>query len=75
MRRMKVFLTITLLILVMGLGTPAAFADGNAESPGITTTTTEEITLDGNAEAPGVTGNAEAPGFMTTALIYLDIII
>jgi hypothetical protein len=73
MLRMKRFLTITLLMLVVGLGTPAAFADGNAESPGIKTT--ETITLDGNAEAPGVTGNAEAPGFMTTVLIYLDVII
>lgn len=74
MRSMKKFLTITLLILLVGLGTPTAFADdGNAESPGIKTT--ETITLDGNAVAPSVDGNAEAPGFMTTVLIYLDVII
>lgn len=73
MGSMKKCLAITLLILMVGLGTPAAFADGNAESPSIKNT--ETIILDGNAESPGIDGNAESPGLTTTILIYLDVIV
>jgi hypothetical protein len=67
---------------VVGLGTPATFADGTAESPGIRSTTTASadgsgasITAEGTAESPGIKGVAESPGVMTTILIYLDVII
>jgi hypothetical protein len=85
MRSIKRFLAITLIALVVGLGTPAAFAQGTAESPGIqagSTTTTEgdqkteaKVTAEGTAESPGYLGTAESPGFMATFLIYLDVII
>ncbi|HEY0320462.1 MAG TPA: hypothetical protein VGC66_05770 [Pyrinomonadaceae bacterium] len=76
------------MALVIGLGTPATFADGTAESPGIRSTTTTETTIardeasggttvsaDGTAESPGIKGVAESPGIMATFLIYLDVII
>ena len=72
MGSMKKFFAITLLILMVGLGTPAA-ADGNAESPSMESTDT--IKLVGNAESPGITGNAESPGIMTTILIYLEVFV
>lgn len=80
MGRMKRFFTVTLLALMVGLSTPAVFAtDGNAESPGYTTTqttTTTTATSDGSAESPGVTdGSAESPGVYATALIYLEVLI
>ncbi len=76
MRSMKRFFAVTLLVVMTSLGTPAVFADGNAESPGYTSTQTTTTTTDGNAESPGYTeGNAESPGFYDTALIYLDILI
>ena len=87
MRSMKRFFAITLIALVVGLGTPATFADGTAESPGIKTTTTTEtgttptdgsgakVAADGTAESPGIKGVAESPGIMATFLIYLDVII
>jgi hypothetical protein len=84
MRSIKRFLAITLMALVVGLGTPAAFAQGTAESPGIKSgsTTTNitnsgetSLTAEGTAESPGYLGTAESPGFMTTFLIYLDVII
>jgi hypothetical protein len=79
---MKRFFAIGLMALVVGLGTPATFADGTAESPGIRSTTTAEIggsggsiTAEGTAESPGIKGVAESPGIMTMISIYLDVII
>lgn len=74
MGRMKKVFAITLLILVVGLGAPATFADGNAESPGVTSSTST-TTPDGNAESPGITGSAESPGVVETVLIYLSPVI
>lgn len=68
MRRIKRIFAITLLALMVGLGTPAVFADGNAESPGVTSTQTTETTIT-------VDGNAESPGIYATAIMYLDIIV
>ena len=73
MRGMRKLFAIALLIIVAGLGTPAAFADGNAESPGVTVT--QSTTVDGSAESPGITGNAESPGFVLTVVIILNAII
>ena len=75
MRSIKKFFAITLLALVVGSGTPAAFADGSAESPGIHTSGTTEATVEGTSEAPGYFGAAESPGFVATIIIYLDVII
>ncbi|MBD0373393.1 MAG: hypothetical protein ICV60_21335 [Pyrinomonadaceae bacterium] len=67
---MKKFFAATLLALMVGLGTPAAFAtEGTAESPGVTST------QPGTAESPGYTGTAESPGFMDAVIIYMDAII
>jgi hypothetical protein len=73
MRSMKKFFAITLLALVAGLGTPATYADGTAESPGVYSEAT--IKVDGTAESPGIFGTAESPGFMAKVLIYLDVIV
>jgi hypothetical protein len=62
MGRMKKLIALVLLVSVMGLGTPVALADGNAESP--------TFTADAEAE-----GNAESPSIITTVMIYLDVII
>lgn len=84
MGSMKKFFAITLLVLVVGLGTPSTFADGTAESPGFnsTTTTTTDlsasdttITAEGTAESPGIKGVAESPGYMETIYIYLGVVI
>ncbi len=65
---MKKFFAITLMALVLGLGTPAAFAEeGTAESPGATST--------GTAESPGYTGTAESPGFIETVIIYVSAVV
>lgn len=80
MRSMKKILAITIMALVLGAGTPAAFAgDGTAESPGFTSEQSNDTTLyaaaDGTAESPGYLGTAESPGFMVTVLIYLDAVV
>lgn len=78
---MKKFFAIALLTMMVGLGTPAVFADGNAESPGITssstttTSTNTTTTVNGTAESPGVTGSAESPGLITDVLIYLNALV
>ncbi len=74
MHSMKKFFAITLLALVVGLGTPATYADGTAESPGVTSEETS-LTVDGTAESPGYLGTAESPGFMATLVIYLGVIV
>ena len=75
MRSIKKFFAITLLALVVGLGTPTAFAvDGVAESPGMGT----EKIVGGPVETSQPAeykGVAESPGFMDMILIYLDVII
>jgi hypothetical protein len=75
---MKKILAITIMAMVLGLGTPAAFAgDGTAESPGITSqqTTDQPVYTDGTAESPGYTGTAESPGFLATVSFYLDVLV
>jgi len=77
MRRMRKYFAITILILVAGLGTPAAYA-GNAESPGQRTEESSlgpTVTTEETAESTGYFGVAESPGVMATFMIYLDVII
>jgi hypothetical protein len=74
MRRMKRFLAVTLLAAVVGLGTPTAFADGNAESPGVKLTQTDTNTAS-NDGSNSILGNAESPGIMATVIIYLGVLI
>ncbi|MGB7926068.1 MAG: hypothetical protein WCF57_22705 [Pyrinomonadaceae bacterium] len=73
MRKIKSLLAIMLLATVATLCAPQAFADGTAESPGITVTT--EVSGDGTAESPGITltadGTAESPGI---TFIILDLL-
>ena len=74
MRSIRKFFAITLLALVVGLGTPAAYAtDGTAESPGVKQDVS--ATAEGTAESPGIFGTAESPGFMATLVIYLGVIV
>jgi hypothetical protein len=56
MKRMKKLVAIVLMAMVLGVGAPAAFADGPVETPGVTTS--------GPVETPGVTtaGPVETPG-------------
>ncbi len=79
MRSMKRILAITIMAMVLGLGTPMAFAgDGTAESPGITTqqTSDEQVYVtDGTAESPGYMGTAESPGLLATLIDYLYAIV
>jgi hypothetical protein len=72
---MKRFLGIALLAAVAGLGTPAAFADGSAESPGIKVTQTNSTTLSADEASTDYDGSAESPGYMETVIIYLDVLI
>jgi hypothetical protein len=78
MHSMKKFFAITLLALLVGLGTPAIYADGTAESPGVHSAPTSDkvsVTAEGTAESPGYLGTAESPGFMATVFIYLNVLV
>lgn len=74
---MKKFFAVALLAMVVGLGTPAAFADGSAESPGMGSTQTSEstVTTDTDAGSTGYLGSAESPGYIDKVLIYLGVIL
>ncbi len=77
MHRMKRVFAIVLLAMVVGMGTPAAFAEGNTEAPGMGTERTVDTldTFDSDAQSEGYMGNVEAPGYIDMALIYLGVII
>ena len=72
MRGIKRWVSIMLLAVVVGLGTPAAvLADGNIETPGLSAQCSEatESTL---ADC-SLDGNIEVPGFLTVIGIYLSV--
>lgn len=75
MVRIKRIFAIMLLAMVVGLGTPAAFAEGNSEVPGMRTEQTADEVGTTDAESEGYAGSVEAPGYMEIALIYLGVII
>jgi hypothetical protein len=63
MHRMKRFVTLVLLLLVVGLGTPQVFAEGPTETPGITAhNPTQTPGVTGPTETPGQAGPTETPG-------------
>lgn len=72
MNKAKRLIAIMLLALVVGLGTPQAFA-GPSETPGVT------VTVEGPSETPGITvtvdGPSETPGIVAAILQYLASII
>lgn len=77
MQTVRKFFSVMLLALVVGLGTPTIFADGVVETPGVKSTTTQTTTTteDGLTSETSYAGLVETPGFMATAIIYLDVII
>lgn len=72
MDRMKKLLAIALMAMVLGVGTPAVFADGPSETPGIIGPSETPGKNDGPSETPGQTGPSETPGrMMIEIIVYL----
>lgn len=78
MFRLKRVVSIVLLLLVIGVGTPQVFADGPTETPGgpeICTSAPEYQCPTGPTETPGYAGPTETPGFVDQIIFLFSTLI